>query len=153
MYYTENGDEFKKFCTYDGMGFHLLQKTGVKVGILTTEDRELNRRRARKLGLDFDFHGAKDKLKIVKDLCAKENISLDEIAYIGDDLIDIPVMEIVGVPIAVANAAPEVKAITKYTTKISGGYGAFREAVAWIIEEKGETDIVMQRMKEKVLNS
>ena len=55
MYYTENGDEFKKFCTYDGMGFQLLQKTGVKVGILTTEDKELNRRRAKKLGLDFDF--------------------------------------------------------------------------------------------------
>ncbi|MBT6517231.1 MAG: HAD hydrolase family protein, partial [Candidatus Marinimicrobia bacterium] len=85
----------------------------------------------------------------------KEKYNLDdsEIAYIGDDLIDIPVMEKVGVPIAVANAAPEVKAIIKYTTKISGGYGAFREAVAWIIEEKGETDMVMQRMKEKVLNS
>ena len=63
-YYTENGDEFKKFCTYDGMGFQLLQKTGVKVGILTTEDRDLNRRRAKKLDLNFDFHGAKDKLQI-----------------------------------------------------------------------------------------
>mgnify|MGYP001327669996 CR=1 FL=1 len=77
MYYTENGDEFKKFCTYDGMGFHLLQKTGVKVGILTTEDRQLNRRRAKKLSLDFDFHGVKDKLQIVKDLCKKVNVSLD----------------------------------------------------------------------------
>ena len=67
MYYTESGDEMKKFCTYDGMGFQLLQKTGVKVGILTTEDRQLNRRRSKKIGLDFDFHGVKDKLKIVKD--------------------------------------------------------------------------------------
>jgi len=86
MYYTENGDEFKKFCTYDGMGFQILQKKGVKVGILTTEDRKLNRRRAKKLGLDFDFHGAKDKLKIVKDLCVKENITLAEVAYVGDDV-------------------------------------------------------------------
>ena len=54
MYYTEDGDEFKKFCTYDGMGFQLLQQTGIKVGILTSEDRQLNKRRAKKLGLDFD---------------------------------------------------------------------------------------------------
>ena len=71
MYYTENGDEFKRFCTYDGMGFQLLQEKGIKVGILTTEDRELNRRRAKKLGLDFDFHGLKNKLQLVKDLCKK----------------------------------------------------------------------------------
>ena len=88
MYYTENGDEFKKFCAYDGMGFQLLQETGVKVGILTTEDRLINKRRAQKLGLDFDFHGAKDKLQIVEDLCEKEQISLQEVAYIGDDIND-----------------------------------------------------------------
>ena len=76
MYYTESGDEMKKFCTYDGMGFQLLQQAGVKVGILTSEDRQLNRRRAKKLGLDFDFHGAKNKLQIVEDLCKKEQISL-----------------------------------------------------------------------------
>ena len=53
MYYTENGDEFKKFCTYDGMGMQLLQNSGIKVGILTSEDKQLNRRRAKKLNLDF----------------------------------------------------------------------------------------------------
>ena len=86
MYYTEDGDEFKKFCTYDGMAFQILQKRGVKVGIITSEDMKLNRRRAAKLGLDFDFHGVKDKLFTVKDLCEKEKISLNEIAYIGDDI-------------------------------------------------------------------
>ena len=104
MYYTENGDEFKKFCTYDGMGFQLLQKTGIKVGILTTEDRSLNRRRAKKLGLDFDFHGAKDKLQIVKDLCIKENISLDEVAYIGDDVNCFSILSHVGIAACPNNA-------------------------------------------------
>ena len=76
----------KNFALMTEWDFKLLQKTGIKVGILTTEDRSLNRRRAKKLGLDFDFHGAKDKLQIVKDLCIKENITLDEVAYIGDDV-------------------------------------------------------------------
>ena len=69
MYYTESGDEIKKFSAYDGMGFNILKEKGIKVGIITTEDRNLNRRRAKKLNLDFHIHGAKDKLSIVKELC------------------------------------------------------------------------------------
>ena len=130
MYYTENGDEFKKFCTYDGMGFQLLQKTGVKVGILTTEDRELNRRRAKKLGLDFDFHGAKDKLQLVKDLCAKENITLDEVAYIGDDVNCFGLLSHVGIAACPNNAVPKIKAIPNIMQlERNGGEGVVREFV------------------------
>ena len=130
MYYTEKGDEFKKFCTYDGMGFQLLQKTGVKVGILTTEDRDLNRRRAKKLGLDFDFHGAKDKLQIVKDLCAKENITLDEVAYIGDDVNCFSLLSNVGIAACPNNAVPKIKAIPNIMQlKKNGGDGVVREFV------------------------
>ena len=134
MYYTENGDEFKKFCTYDGMGFQLLQKTGVKVGILTTEDRELNRRRAKKLGLDFDFHGAKDKLQIVKDLCEEENISLDEIAYIGDDVNCFELLSNAGVSACPMNAVSKIKSIPNIIQlKRSGGDGVIREFVEIIL--------------------
>ena len=134
MYYTENGDEFKKFCTYDGMGFQLLQKTGVKVGILTTEDRELNRRRAKKLGLDFDFHGAKDKLQIVKDLCEKENISLDEIAYIGDDVNCFELLSNAGVSACPMNAVSKIKSIPNIIQlKRNGGDGVVREFVEIIL--------------------
>ena len=134
MYYTENGDEFKKFCTYDGMGFQLLQKTGVKVGILTTEDRELNRRRAKKLGLDFDFHGAKDKLQIVKDLCEKENISLDEIAYIGDDVNCFELLSNAGVSACPMNAVSKIKSIPNIIQlKSNGGDGVVREFVELIL--------------------
>ena len=134
MYYTENGDEFKKFCTYDGMGFQLLQKTGVKVGILTTEDRELNRRRAKKLGLDFDFHGAKDKLQIVKDLCEKENISLDEIAYIGDDVNCFELLSNAGVSACPMNAVSKIKSIPNIIQlQRNGGAGVVREFVELIL--------------------
>ena len=135
MYYTEEGDEFKKFCTYDGMGFQLLQKTGVKVGILTTEDRELNRRRAKKLGLDFDFHGAKDKLQIVKDLCLKENITLDEVAYIGDDVNCFSLLSHVGIAACPNNAVVKIKAIPNIIQlNKNGGDGVVREFVELILK-------------------
>jgi len=135
MYYTEKGDEFKKFCTYDGMGFQLLQKTGVKVGILTTEDRELNRRRAKKLGLDFDFHGAKDKLQIAKDLCVKENITLDEVAYIGDDVNCFSLLSHVGIAACPNNAVDKIKAIPNIIQlNKNGGDGVVREFVELILK-------------------
>jgi YrbI family 3-deoxy-D-manno-octulosonate 8-phosphate phosphatase len=135
MYYTENGDEFKKFCTYDGMGFHLLQKTGIKVGILTTEDRQLNRRRAKKLGLDFDFHGAKDKLQIVIDLCLKENITLDEVAYIGDDVNCFSLLSHVGIAACPNNAVHKIKAIPNIIQlNKNGGDGVVREFVELILK-------------------
>ena len=134
MYYTENGDEFKKFCTYDGMGFQLLKNTGVKVGILTTEDRDLNIRRAKKLGLDFDFHGVKDKLLIVKDLCDRENISLDEVAYIGDDINCFSLLCNVGIAACPNNAVPKIKAIPNIIQlSKNGGEGVVRELVELIL--------------------
>jgi len=134
MYYTEDGDEFKKFCTYDGMGFQLLQQTGVKVGILTSEDRQLNRRRAKKLGLDFDFHGAKNKLQIVKDLCQKEKIFLDEVAYIGDDVNCFELLSNVGISVCPNNAIQKIKAIPNIIQlNKNGGEGAVREFVDQIL--------------------
>lgn len=134
MYYTEDGDEFKKFCTYDGMGFQLLQQTGVKVGILTSEDRQLNRRRAKKLGLDFDFHGAKNKLQIVEELCKKEQISLDEVAYIGDDVNCFELLSNVGIAICPNNAIHKIKTIPNIIQlNKNGGEGVVREFVDQIL--------------------
>ena len=134
MFYTEDGDEFKKFSTYDGMGFQLIQKTGIKVGILTTEDRNLNKRRAVKLGLDFDFHGAEDKLKIVKDLCIKENITIDEVAYIGDDINCFSLLSHVGIAACPNNAVDKIKAIPNIIQlNKNGGEGVVREFVELIL--------------------
>lgn len=130
MYYTENGDEFKKFCTYDGMALQLLQKQGLKVGMLTTEDKQLNRRRARKLKLDYDFHGVKDKLSLAKKVCEELNISLLEMAYIGDDVNCLELLSNVGLAACPANAMPEIKAIPGIIQlKKKGGEGAVREFV------------------------
>ena len=135
MYYTEKGDEIKKFSTYDGMAFKILQKRGVKVGIITTEDRHLNRNRAQKLSLDFDFHGADDKLKIVKELCKKQNINLNQVAYIGDDVNCFELLSNVGFPACPKNAVEKIKFIPNIIQiSQNGGSGVVREFVEIIIK-------------------
>ena len=128
MYYTESGDEFKKFCAHDGIGMKLLQKKGYKVGIITSEDRIINRNRAKKLGLDYDFHGIEDKLECIKDFCKEENVLLSEIAYIGDDVNCYGLLSNVGVSACPVNAVSKIKSISNIIKlKNSGGNGAFRE--------------------------
>src|SRR6478609_4630834 len=86
MYYTESGDEFKKFNTHDGMAFDLLRKAGIKTGMITSENTKIVERRAAKLKVDYLYQGKKfaDKLSAALEICAKENISIKEVAYIGD---------------------------------------------------------------------
>ena len=128
MYYTESGDEFKKFNCYDGMGMKLLQQRGYKVRILTSEDRKINRNRANKLNLDYQFHGIKNKLDFIVEFCDKENIDLSEIAYIGDDINCFDLLSKVGIAACPKNAIQKIKSIPNIIQLNSeGGYGAFRE--------------------------
>lgn len=128
MYYTENGDEIKKFSTYDGMGFKLMQAKGVKVGILTAENRKLNRNRAAKLKLDYDFHGIENKLETLSQLLKELSIDWKDVAYVGDDLNDIEVLKKVGQAFCPVNAVEEVQKIKGIKKlKSSGGQGVVRE--------------------------
>ena len=99
------------------------------------------------------YNGGLNKIHAYEELKTKYSIVDSEIAYVGDDLIDIPVMERLGVPIAVENAIQDVKRISTYTTKVAGGFGAFREAISWLISEQGRMEEVLKSMKEKILNS
>lgn len=129
MYYSENGDELKKFNTRDGMGFQLLRDKGILTGIITGENRELNRHRAEKLKIDILEMGVEDKASRIRELCKKYNISLDEVLYIGDDINDIEALNIVGFPCCVGDADKEVKKIAIYIAERKGGEGAIREIV------------------------
>jgi N-acylneuraminate cytidylyltransferase len=134
MYYSENGDELKKFCTYDGKGFELLRNAGIKTGLVTAEDRKLNKKRAEKLKLDFVYQGVIDKLTTVRELCAKEGIGLDEVAYIGDDLNDFELLQHVGIAATPANAFDKIKRIPGIIhLKKRGGEGAVREFVELLL--------------------
>jgi len=133
MYYSENGDELKKFNTRDGMGFKLLREKGIVTGIVTSENVDLNRRRAQKLKLDILEAGCADKISVVKRLCDERNILLENVAYIGDDINDIEVIRGVGYGCAPADAMPQVKEVARYVTKAKGGEGVLREVAEKIL--------------------
>ena len=134
MYYTENGDEIKKFNTRDGMGLKLLREGGIKVGMLTAENRELNRRRAQKLKLDYDFHNIQDKLTHMKKLVSEIGITLKDVAYIGDDLNDVEILSQVGLAACPADSCAEVRAIPGiHVLNARGGEGAVREFANMIL--------------------
>lgn len=133
MYYSEQGDELKKFNTRDGMGFTLLHQKGIITGIITSESVELNRRRAEKLKLDILEMGCKDKLTKVKELCKQYHIQPENVAYVGDDINDIEVIQWVGYGCCPADAMPQIKKAAKYVAEAQGGKGVIREIVERIV--------------------
>ena len=136
MYYTESGDEFKKFNTHDGMGFNLLKQAGIKTGIITTEQTNIVSRRAEKLKTDYVYQnvGFGGKLKAALEICEKENNSMQEVAYIGDDINCIELLSAVGLAACPANATQKVKEIPGiiHLSK-SGGEGVVREFIEMIL--------------------
>lgn len=136
MYYDQRGNELKKFNTHDGMGFALLKKNNIKTGIITSENTKIVKKRALKLNVDYLYQGLEfgNKLDIVNEICKKENISLNEVAYIGDDINCKMLLEHVGLPACPKNAVDEIKKIPKIINlKNSGGRGAVREFIDLII--------------------
>ena len=133
MYYSETGDELKKFSTQDGFGLRLLREKGIICGIITGENTALVQRRAEKLKLDILEMGVKDKLGVVKKLCVDRNISLDEVAYVGDDINDLELLRAVGFSASVPNAIHTVKESVDYVTECAGGSGAVREVIDYIL--------------------
>lgn len=137
MYYSENGDEMKRFNTLDGMGFQLLRERGILTGIVTGEKRQLNKRRVQKLQMDIYEEGVKEKLNTVKRLCVKYNISLQNVAYVGDDINDLDVVSAVGFGCSVSNGVDNVKAVAKYVAMKAGGQGAVREVIDLVLGDIG----------------
>ena len=139
MYYGENGEEFKKFNTHDGKGFELLRKAGIKTGIITSENTKIVENRAKKLKVDFLYQGLehKGKLDIAKEICKELNISLDEVAYIGDDINCKELLSSVGISACPSNALEEIKNIPNII-KLSkaGEEGAVREFCELIMKDR-----------------
>lgn len=133
MYYSENGDEIKKFNTLDGMGFRLLKERGILTGIITGEKQSLNRRRAQKLQVDIYEEDVLDKLSAVKKICERFNIDLMNVAYVGDDINDLELIKAVGFGCSVANGVQEVKNVAVYVSPKYGGQGAVREIIEIVI--------------------
>lgn len=138
MYYSEDGDELKKFNTRDGMGFALLKTRGIITGIVTGERTNIVERRAQKLQINEVHQGVRNKLDVIEQIATKYHVTLDEIAYVGDDINDIGVFEKVGFPCTVNNASEDIKEKVKYVSKRNGGEGAVREIIDMILAKKYE---------------
>ena len=136
MYYTEDGNELKKFNTHDGMGFQLLRENGIKTGIITSENTNIVANRAKKLKVDFLYQGKKfgGKLESVLKICNENNLELEEVAYIGDDINCFELLNAVGFAACPANATKKIRDIVNITRlEKKGGEGVFREFVEKIL--------------------
>lgn len=136
--------EAKRFDVQDGMGVNMLRAVGLMVGIVTSRTSDVVQRRAKELSIDELFQGVTDKLSVLASLQDKHGIDPAQAAFVGDDLQDIPLLQRVGIPIAVNNAVTEVKCCCSYVAQAEGGHGAIREIAEWLLDLRGEKDRVVQ---------
>lgn len=134
IYYDDSGESTRKFHVHDGFGIKTLMNTGIECVILTAKRSKAVEHRALQLGIVELYQGIQDKAKALNQIVDKLNILTDSVAYIGDDINDLPALKLVGLPIAVANANTEVKQAAVYITNKQGGYGAVREVCDLIIQ-------------------
>ena len=127
LYYTERGEEIKKFHVRDGQGIKLAQQAGIEVALVSGNASAAVEQRARVLGIPYVFLGVNDKLTVLEALCARLGLSLAHVAYVGDDVNDLPTLHAVGCPCTVADAMPANRACAIYVTRLPGGQGAVRE--------------------------
>jgi 3-deoxy-D-manno-octulosonate 8-phosphate phosphatase (KDO 8-P phosphatase) len=150
VYIGKEGQELKKFSISDGAGIVMAHAAGYKLALISGRFSQSTELRARELNIDDVYNGVLNKLDPYMDLKSKYNLQDEQIAYIGDDLIDLPVMETVGIPIAVNNAQQVVKDIAVFTTSAKGGNGALREAVEWIINGQDRMSEVLDSIRRKI---
>lgn len=143
--YDAQGVETKAFDVKDGHGLKLLQRAGVRVGIITGRSSEVVNIRARELGIDIVYQGAKDKLLPFQEILQTLRLAADEVAYMGDDLPDLPVLRRAGWAVAPADAVEEVKPYVHYVTRRGGGRGAVREVCELLLRESGRWDELTDR--------
>lgn len=145
MYYDQTGNEWKKFNTSDSAGVLFLSLLNIPFGIITGEDTDVVKRRADKLNVEHLYMGIKDKVAIANNLCEKLGISMEDVAYIGDDINDILLLKKVGLSAAPLNAPKYIKEIVDIELNTKGGDGAFREFVEVIIERFSDIDKILEQ--------
>jgi 3-deoxy-D-manno-octulosonate 8-phosphate phosphatase (KDO 8-P phosphatase) len=140
IWIIENGQDQKAFHTRDGLGIDLLHRAGLMSGIISGRLSSALERRAQALGVSFLWQGRDDKRQAFADTLAQAQVTSAEVAFIGDDLTDLPLMVQSGLSVAVADAVADVKERAHYVTKATGGKGAVRETVELILKAQGRWD-------------
>ncbi len=139
LYYSDSGEQSKKFNVWDGLGLVLLKRAGLVTAIVTMDRTPLVNVRAAKLGISEIHQGVRDKLAVLQELASKYGLRLEEIAYVGDDVPDVPALRAAGFSAAPANAREPVRKAVRYVCKAKGGEGAVREVADLILAAQGVT--------------
>ena len=134
IFIGDDGEEYKAFFSRDGLGMAMLQKTGVKIGIITGRTSQVVLHRMQSLGIEHIFQGQSDKIPAFEQLCRDLDIDPKHVAYVGDDIVDLPVMRQVGLAVSVGDAHPLVVKHSHWQTHSGGGRGAAREVCELIME-------------------
>jgi len=141
VYMGNDGEELKTFHTRDGYGVKSLMNAGIEVAIITGRQSKIVENRMKALGISLIYQGQDDKVKAYQDICQKLEILPENTGYIGDDLIDWPVMEKVALKVCVADGHPLLVKRANYVTAIKGGHGAVREVCDLILQARNELDV------------
>ena len=146
---THDEIEVKGFHAHDGTAISLARLGGLKTGLITRRTSETVALRARALKLDYVYQGVMVKIQVFEEILGKEKITATEVAYVGDDVIDLPIMRRCGFAVAVANARDEIKEEAHWVTPHAGGEGAIRDAVEYILRAQGSWDSAVKRYLER----
>ncbi len=145
LYYTDAGEEFKAFNVQDGHGIKMLQESGVAIAIITSRSSKLVANRARNLGIDHLYQGVENKLDAMNELLTKLGLTLAEAGYMGDDVIDLPVLRRCGFAASVPEAPALVRQHAHYITRARGGHGAVREYCEVVMHAQDTLDAALAR--------
>jgi 3-deoxy-D-manno-octulosonate 8-phosphate phosphatase (KDO 8-P phosphatase) len=138
LYYTEMGEEIKVFDVRDGLGIKLLQRSGIEVGVISGRSSKALLKRLEELGIEEVHTGRNDKLEVLEKILKEKNLKAEEVAYVGDDYLDVPVLKVVGFSATVKDAPSLVKRHALYVSKREGGRGAVREIAEFLLNLRGE---------------
>jgi 3-deoxy-D-manno-octulosonate 8-phosphate phosphatase (KDO 8-P phosphatase) len=145
IYFNDRGEEMKAFDSKDGHGIKLIIRAGINVAIITGRNSKALEHRALELGIEYLVQNAKDKRTAISELAVSLGCSLSEMAYMGDDVVDLPAMYLCGLTFAPADAMEAVKEQADHVTERAGGKGAVREAIEIILKHTGMYDQIMER--------
>lgn len=145
-----DGHQVKRFNVYDGLGIRLAMNYGLGIAWITGNTSAAVTDRAKSLGVTDIYQGARFKTEALGRLCAAHNLNMEEVAYVGDDLNDVPALEMAGVAVAVANACDEVRERSDYVTRRAGGHGAVREVIEIVLKARGEWEAAVSSFLEEL---
>lgn len=143
LFFDHNGEEYKCFHARDGHGIKLLRETGVEVAVISGRKSNSVALRMKSLGVEYIYQGHENKIAALAEIMQKISLNPDQVAHIGDDLLDLPVMTRVGLSIAVNDANDAVKDYADWCTKTAGGQGAVREVCDFIMQTQGTFDKIL----------